>query len=194
MNDKHENNDNSDESAIAEGIGELKASIKGFHADYGIDISSSYYNKGESKLLSKLTIFATVEYPEQFKDNDTCITIHGSENELSKIISNSLNGLPKRLQKHLYKPDYKYFGIIHWSAGASRENPPDDYSTLFVKLDTDMKTLKYLSKSLFQNSENKGFKNFVNIRAVGLDSTEFEKHKQLSVAVTGITISVEHDF
>ena len=193
MNDETENNVFLDESGQAKELGEIKASIKRFHLDCGIDVSRSYHDRGKTNPVSHLTVIAVINEPEIFKGDYVSISIRGLEKEMTEITTTSLSGLPKRLQAHLYNPDYKYLGIIHWIAGAARENPPADYSTLFVKLDTDMNTFSKLSNLLISCSVNSNFNKTINVRAINLECNEFVKHEQLSVAVTGITVSVQCD-
>ncbi len=180
------------DSERAEGVAEVQALIKRYYIDFGVEILERIGHK-DVKSESTLTILAVIDRPAAFRGADIAITIRKSDKPFSEIISKSLSALPKRLQKHLYEPGYRYLGIIFWTAGAARENPPADYSTLYMQSSVDLETFDSFCKLLLESSSNRNSRQFVNIRALGLESDEFIKHEQLSVAITGVKVSVQCD-
>ena len=187
MDQEPDRHNSTRDSERAQRVAEVQALIKRYYIDFGVEIL------GDVKSQSTLTILAVIDRPEAFRGAEIAITISRSDKPFSEIISKSLSGLPKRLQKHLYEPGYRYLGIIFWIAGAARENPPPDYTTLHVHSSVDLETFDSFCKLLLESSSNRNSKQFVNIQALGLESDEFVKHEQLSVAITAVKVSVQCD-
>lgn len=190
---KHDSDINAtpDNSEHYKESGEIKALIRNYYIDYGVDISDVPLLKNKITPELNLTILATIVAPKLFKDENIAVVIIGHEGPFTEIIGRSLGALPKRLQHHLYQPDYKYLGIIHWIAGQARENPPADYNTLYSFVHVDMDRFLNFCNLLIKTDSNTEVNQFVILRATGLESEEFASHKQLSVAIKGMKLSIE---
>lgn len=169
---------------------DLKALVKRVHIDHGVKTESAV----GAKTTAALTLIGVVDGPKAFKGAEIAATIESSAESIETIMDTSLRGLPKRLQKHLIDSEYKYFGIIHWIAGPARENPPADYDTLFMQSTVEAATFEEFRKTLAAAGISATCRQYLNVRAVGLQSNKFIKHDQLSVGITGIGLSVQYDF
>ena len=170
MEQERDSHDSTRDSERAEGVSWVRALIKRYYIDFGVEIRKDVESQ------STLSILAVIDEPEAFRGADIAITISRSDKPFSEIISKSLSGFPKRLQKHSYEPGYRYLGIIFWLAGPARENPPPDYSTLYMQSVVDLETFDSFRKLLLESSSDKKSKLFVNILTVGLESEKFVKH------------------